>query len=145
MNAAQAAKTLQKQSHGSKMHLKKFAEGLGKIDPQAEWAKVTAGVTEDQEENFGKAKSFIESESGQEMVERAKSLSGDARVEAMLANLALAIATGLIDKDTARSISQALAVELKDPALGQALVTGCNINWRRKIHYTKIHANKRSC
>ncbi len=122
--AAQAAQDFAINSQGSARALKNFAEGLGKIDPQAEWAKVTAGVTEDQEENFGKAMDYVKSESGQEMVERAKSLSGEARVEAMLAELRLAIATGLIDKDTARSISQALSVELKDPALGQALVKG---------------------
>ena len=122
--AAQAAQDYAIASEGSAKALKEFAEGLGKIDPQAQWAQITAGVTEENREAFGKGVDFVKSESGQDMVERAKGLSGSARTEALLAELRLAIATGLVDKDTARAISQALAVELKDPALGKALVTG---------------------
>jgi TP901 family phage tail tape measure protein len=122
--AAQAAQDFAINSQGSAKALKNFAEGLGKVDPQTEWAKVTAGVTKEQEESFGKAMDFVESESGQEMVKRAKSLSGSAQVEAMLSELRLAISTGLIDTQTAQSIAQALGAELKDPALGRALVQG---------------------
>ena len=111
--------------NGSSKAFDDLSKELGSMKPSARFSAMFSGMsgTEKEQESLTEGQSFLETESGQAMLERAKSLAGKDRKNAIEQELLQSLALEIITPDQARGVARAMSLALKDPMLGSSLVS----------------------
>jgi len=111
--------------NGSSKAFDDLSKELGSMKPSARFSAMFSGMsgTEKEQEALTEGQSFLETESGQAMLERAKSLAGKDRKNAIETELLQSLALEIITPDQARGVARAMSMALKDPILGASLVS----------------------
>lgn len=108
---------------GSALTIEQFGKELGRMSPSQRLAQAVSGLNIPKEMRE-QAQSILDSETGQSLIGLAKSLGGDERKTTLLRELQQLTLSEIFTPDEARAVAEGLAVELGDPMLGKALVSG---------------------
>ena len=110
--------------NGSSKAFDDLSKELGSMKPSEKFASLFAGMpgTKKEEKALTEGQQFLETESGQSMLSRAKLLSGKNRKNAIENELLQSLALEIITPEQARGVARALALSLKDPILGASVV-----------------------
>ena len=111
--------------NGSSIIIDRFSKELGVLKPSE---KLTAAIgnISSPEKIIAEGTALLETETGKQLTELSKQLSGTELVDALRAQLQQLTLLEIFTPEQAKAVAQTLAIELGNPLLGQALVDGIN-------------------
>lgn len=112
---------------GSSKAFDELSKELGGMKPSEKFSAISSGMSgEKKQKALSEGQTFLESESGKSMTERAKLLSGKERKNAIEREIIQSLAFDIISPEQAEGVARAMGLALKDPILGVSLVSGIN-------------------
>jgi TP901 family phage tail tape measure protein len=123
--AATAAIEFSESVNGSAASMNKIAEELGRTQPSERFSSRLTGIAMP-EEQVDTGQAIIESESGAYLLERARSLGGEALLSGLGNELKQLTMLQIFTPEEAKAVAMALSNELNNPELGRSLIEGIN-------------------